>query len=395
MEDKTKMYIARKVTSELLSLIAQFPVVGIIGPRQVGKTTLARQLMEKINKACIYLDLELPEDQSKLYEPQLYLEQHRDKCVILDEIQQLPQLFPVIRGLIDKHRVPGRFIVLGSASPALLRQSSETLAGRIAYKELTPFNFNEIAESFDMALHWFRGGFPEAFLSPSEEFYRNWIRNFVQTYLERDMPALGLAANPILTRKLWTMLAHFHGGIWNASSFAKALGITVPTVNRYVDFFEAAFIVNRLLPFHLNLKKRLIKAPKIYIRDSGLLHYLTGIANFENLQGNVLLGNSWEGYVIEQIKQFLPGEINAYYYRTHNGTESDLVLARGNKALACIEIKYTAAPKPSKGFQIAIEDLQTKVNFMVTPKSETYPAGKNILVCSLLDFLNHQLYVLL
>ena len=389
------MYITRRITAELPSLIAQFPVVAIIGPRQVGKTTLAKHLMKNIDKECIYLDLELPEDQSKLYEPQLYLEQHSEKCVILDEIQQIPQLFPVIRGLVDKNRVPGRYIVLGSASPALLRQSSETLAGRIVYKELTPFNFVEIAENYDMTQHWFRGGFPEAFLAMNEEFCRTWIRNFVQTYLERDLPGLGLTVNPIVMRKLWAMIAHFHGGIWNASSFSKALGITIPTVNRYLEFLEAAFIVNRLQPFHLNLKKRLVKSPKIYIRDTGLLHYLAGITGFENLQGNVLIGNSWEGYVIEQIKQLVPGEIDAYYYRTHNGTESDLVLVYGNRALTCIEIKYTASPKPSKGFQIAIEDLQTTANFLITPKSETYPVSRNTLVCNLYDFLTEQLSNLL
>src|SRR3990172_6237164 len=385
------MYIHRRIATELLRLIDQFPVVGIIGPRQVGKTTLARHLMENMNKECIYLDLELPEDQSKLYEPQLYLEQHSEKCIILDEIQQIPELFPVIRGLVDKHRVAGRYIVLGSASPALLRQSSETLAGRIVYKELAPFNLVEIAENYDMTQNWCRGGFPEAFLAMNEEFLRTWTRNFIQTYLERDLPVFGLTVNPILMRKMWTMMAHFHGGIWNASSFSKSLGITVPTVNRYIEFLEAAFIVNRLQPFHLNLKKRLVKSPKIYLRDTGILHYLAGITSFENLQGNVLLGNSWEGYAIEQIKQVLPGEIEAYYYRTHNGTESDLVLARGNRALACIEIKYTASPKPSKGFQIAIEDLKTPANFIITPKSETYPVASNIVVCNLADFLTSHL----
>ena len=382
------MYIKRLVTSELIKLIDQFPVVGIIGPRQVGKTTLAKKLIERINKECIYLDLELPEDQAKLSEPQLYLEQHVDRCVILDEIQQIPHIFTILRGLIDKHRVAGRYVILGSASPDLLKQSSETLAGRIVYKELTPFNLTEISDNFDLNLHWFRGGFPEAFLSPPDEgFYRTWMRNFIQTYLERDLSLLGLSVTPTLMRRLWTMLAHFHGGIWNASNFAKSLGITIPTVNRYLEFLEAAFIINRLQPFYLNLKKRLVKSPKIYIRDSGILHYLTGILNFQNLQGNVLIGNSWEGYVVEQVKQILPDEFDLYYYRTHNGTESDLVLVRGNKPLSCIEIKYTAAPKLSKGLQISIEDLGTNKNFIITPKSEIYPISKNVTVCNLFDFL--------
>jgi predicted AAA+ superfamily ATPase len=386
------MYIQRKVTSELIKLIDQFPVVGIIGPRQVGKTTLVKNLIDHINKECIYLDLELPEDQSKLYEPQLFLEQHFDKCVILDEIQQIPQIFPVLRGLIDKHRVAGRYVILGSASPDLLKQSSETLAGRIVYKELTPFNLTEISDNFDLNLHWFRGGFPEAFLSTDAGFYRTWMRNFIQTSLERDLPLLGLSVSPILMRRLWTMLAHFHGGIWNASNFAKSLGITIPTVNRYLEFLDAAFIINRLQPFYLNLKKRLVKSPKIYIRDSGILHYLAGISSFQDLQGNVLIGNSWEGYVIEQVKQVLPGEFDLYYYRTHNGTESDLVLVRGNKPLASIEIKYTAAPKLSKGFQISIEDLGTSKNFIINPKSDTYPIGKNVIVCSLFEFISRHIH---
>lgn len=386
------MYIQRKNTTELIELINQFPVVGIIGPRQVGKTTLARHLMNQIDKVCIYLDLELPEDQSKLTDPQLYLEHHLDKCIILDEIQQIPHLFPVLRGLIDKHRVAARYVILGSASPDLLKQSSETLAGRIVYKELPTLNLTEISDHADIYLHWFRGGFPEAFLSRDAGYYRNWMRSFVQTYLERDLPFLGLSVNPILMRRFWTMLGHFHGGIWNASTFARSLGITIPTVNRYIEFLEAAFIINRLQPFTLNLKKRLVKSPKIYVRDSGILHYLTGILSFENLQGHALIGNSWEGYVIEQIKQIVPGEVDLYYYRTHNGTESDLVLVRGNKPLACIEIKYTAAPKLSKGIQIAIEDLGTEANFIIVPQSETYPIGKNIMVCSLFNFLTKLFY---
>ena len=385
------MYIQRKCTSELIALIEQFPVVGIIGPRQVGKTTLAKQLITSISKECIYLDLELPEDRSKIAEPQLYFEQYLDKCILLDEIQQVPDIFPILRGLIDKHKVAGRFVILGSASPDLLKQSSETLAGRIAYKELTPFNLFEIVEEDILNHHWFRGGFPEAFLSPDAERHRTWMRNFVRTYLERDLPLLGLSAAPALMQRFWTMLAHFHGGIWNASNFARSLGITVPTVNKYLYFLEEAFIVTQLQPFFLNLKKRLVKSPKIYIRDSGMLHYLAGLTKFHDLQGNVLLGNSWEGYVIEQIKQVVPDEVEIYYYRTHNGTESDLVLVRGGKPLACVEIKYTAAPITSKGFNIAIEDLKTKSNFIITPKSESYPIGKMVTVCNIMEFLSKYL----
>jgi hypothetical protein len=384
------MYIERIVTKELIRLIELFPVVSIIGPRQVGKTTLARHLMNSIDKQCIYLDLELHEDQSKLQEPQLYLEQHVDRCVILDEIQRVPELFPVLRGLIDKNRTPGRFIILGSASPELLKQSSESLAGRIAYKELAPFNCTELLPNYSMNRHWFRGGFPEAFLSTDDDFCRIWTRNFVQTYLERDLPLLGLTVSPALMRRLWSMLAHLHGSIFNASTISRSLGVTVPTVNRYIDFLDSAFIVNRLHPFYLNLRKRLVKSPKIYIRDSGILHYLAGIADFENLQGNVLIGNSWEGYVIEQIRQILSDEIDLYFYRTHNGTESDLVLVRGSTPLSCIEIKYTASPSLSRGFRIAIDDLQTEKNYLVIPGAGRYYARKDITVCSLLEFLTRE-----
>ncbi len=385
------MYIYRNLTAHILDLVQKFPVVGIIGPRQVGKTTLAKEIMKHIQKECIYLDLELPEDQSRLQEPQMYLEQHKDKCIIIDEIQHKPEIFPTLRALIDRKRIPGRFIILGSASPDLLRQSSETLAGRVAYTELSPINLTEIKNNKNMFEHWFKGGFPDAFLSGDENIHKIWIRNFVQTYLERDLPMLGLKADSILMRRFWTMNAHFHGGIWNASSFSKSLGLTVPTVNHYLQFLEAAFIFRRLLPFHFNLKKRLIKSPKVYIRDTGILHYLAGIYNFESLQGHILIGNSWEGYVIEQLQQLLPDEISLFYYRTHHGTEADLVLVSGSKPEVCIEIKYTSSPKPSKGFNIAIEDLKTNHNFIITPKSETYHISKTNIVCNLEDFLTKHL----
>ena len=357
------MYIYRNITSNVVDLIHHFPVVGIIGPRQVGKTTLVKELIDHIDKECIYLDLELPEDFSKLSDPQIYLEQHEDKCVILDEIQRLPNIFATLRALIDRKRDPGRFVILGSASPDLLKQSAESLAGRIAFTELSPLNLTEIIDNYDMFDHWFKGGFPEAFLSRRNGIFTTWMRNFVQTYLERDLRLLGLSADSILMRRLWTMIAHYHGGIWNASAFAKSLGISVPTVNRYINFLDAAFIVRQLEPYFFNIKKRLVKSPKIYIRDSGILHYLAGINDLETLHGHTLIGNSWEGYAIEQIHQMLPHEIKVYYYRTHHGAESDLVLVKGLKPKACIEIKYTSQPKLSKGFQIAAEDLKTEINY--------------------------------
>lgn len=382
------MYVHRNITSELLNLIHYFPVVGIIGPRQVGKKTLAKELINNISKESVYLDLELPEDVSKMSDPQFYLEQHAGKCVILDEIQRLPNIFAVLRALVDRKREPGRFVILGSASPDLLKQSSESLAGRIVYSELSPFNLIEIFKEYDMTDHWFRGGFPEAFLSSTNIFFKTWMQNFIQTYLERDLRILGLSADSVLMRRLWTMIAHYHGGIWNASTFAKSLGLSVPTVNRYINFLEAAFIIRRLAPFYFNIRKRLVKSPKIYVRDTGILHYLVGIDNFDVLQGNTLIGNSWEGYVIEQIYQMLPSEFTLYYYRTHQGAESDLVIVKGNKPIVCIEIKYTSQPKLSKGFLIAVDDLKTSTNYIITPKSESYLLNKITRVCNLADFLS-------
>jgi predicted AAA+ superfamily ATPase len=385
------MYIHRNITSNLLEFIQHFPVVCIIGPRQVGKTTLVKEITRHVDKKCVYLDLELPEDFSKLTDPQIYLEQHEEKCVILDEIQRIPDLFTTLRSLVDRKRDPGRFVILGSASPDLLKQSSETLAGRIVYVELSPFNLTEIDQDHEITDHWFRGGFPEAFLSKKSSIYKKWMQSFVQTYLERDLRLLGLSADSVLMRRLWTMIAHYHGGIWNASTFAKSLGISVPTVNRYLNFLEAAFIIRQLEPYFYNIKKRLVKSPKIYIRDSGILHFLTGIDNLDTLHGHTLIGNSWEGYVIEQIHQLLHDDLKLYFYRTHHGAESDLVLVKGLEPISCIEIKYTSQPNPSKGFQIAVDDLKTQINFIITPKSETYRTSKSSIVCNLQEFLSEHL----
>lgn len=381
------MYIVRHATSDLEELLHIFPVVGIVGARQVGKTTLAKKLSQNLDKPALYLDLESQQDLAKLAEPELYFQQHIDKCIILDEIQRIPELFPIMRGLIDKHRIPGRFLILGSASPQLLRESSETLAGRIAYKELTPFNLLEIQPSYTMQQHWFNGGFPESVLASSDRSSRLWLRNFIQTYIERDLPLLGFAPSPTMTRKLLSMLAHFQGGIWNANTFANSLGVTAPTVNRYIDFLVEAYLIYRLQPFYINIKKRLVKSPKMYLRDTGILHELIGIKNFESLQGHISIGASWEGYVIGQIKQRLNDDIEIFYYRTHAGAESDVVLTRGGEPICCIEIKYSNSPKLSRGFHVVIDDLKTKQNFIIIPDGEQYQIHKRIAVCPIYDFL--------
>lgn len=386
--------IQRIITDELLELISYFPAVGLVGPRQVGKTTLSKFLTDKLNREIVYLDLELPSDLVKLKEPELFLNQYKEFCIVIDEVQRKPDLFPILRALIDQHRVPGRFMLLGSASPELIRDSSESLAGRISYKELTPLNRYEILDLPQAGKHWFRGGFPEALLAPSDILSKNWLRSFVQTYIERDLPMLGLQVSTVLIRRFWSMLTHLQGGIWNASTVANSLGVTAPTVRRYLDFMEQAYMVRRLPAYHTNAKKRLVKAPKVYIRDSGILHHLAGINDMDQLMGHPILGASWEGYVIEQISQLISSDIDLFFYRTHEGTECDLVLTYGGKPLACIEIKYTSSPRVSKGFRIAIEDMNSKHNFIITPASSDYLADKDIRVCNLIDFLTKYLTVI-
>lgn len=380
--------IERLAETVILEDLKQFPVVGIIGPRQVGKTTLAKSIMHKLEQPAVYLDLELQEDIAKLENAEIYFEDHRNDCVVLDEIQTMPEIFPILRGMIDKFRHAGRFIILGSASPSLIRKSSDSLAGRISYTRLSALNLMELGNQWDLKKHWFFGGFPEPYLSKNESFSKKWMRSFIQTYTERDLPLLGLPSSPSVTRRFLTMLANYQGGIWNASNFAKSMGLSYPTINRYLDLLEEAFLVTRLHPFSHNIKKRLVKSPKVYIRDSGMLHLLASIGDFEQLQGNVLVGNSWEGYVLEQIRQLLSPEIDLYFYRTHNGAECDLVLVKGFIPISAIEIKYTVAPEMTKGFGIAIDDLGTKENYIITPHSETYSKSEQVKVCKLADYLS-------
>jgi uncharacterized protein len=383
--------IARTLSTELLKNLDIFPVVGLIGSRQVGKTTLAKLLISSIKKDSLYLDLELPSDLNKLTEPELFLSRHSDKCIILDEIQRMPELFPVLRSLIDQDKKAGRFLILGSASPALIRNSSETLAGRINYIELSPFNFLEINGVSDIYSHWFRGGYPDSFLAKSDQISKIWLDSFIQTYIERDLPLLNIYTSANMMRRFLTMIANYQGGIWNASNFAKSLGISSPTVSRYLDFLEESFIIHKLFPFFSNVKKRLIKSPKIYIRDSGILHRLLHLESIDDLHGNVLIGNSWEGYIIEQIKQSLPFGINLYYYRTQDGNEIDLVFSRGGKPITTAEIKFSKAPKISRGLTTAINDLGTNTNYLISLSEDVYPLKENIIVTNLSEFLGKQI----
>jgi len=382
------MIIRNKLT-EITETLSFFPIVGIIGPRQVGKTTIAKELAKNIKKETIYIDLENPRDLAKLQDPVLYFEDNIDKCIILDEIQNTPYLFPILRSMVDLKREASRFIILGSASPDLIRNSSESLAGRIAYIELTPFNLTEINTQSNYNKLWLRGGYPDAFLAKKSEFVEQWHYNYIKTYIERDLPNLGLNTDKNILIKLLQMISHIQGDIINYNNLAKSLGLSSNTIKKYISFFESAFIVRLLQPYHTNIKKRLIKSPKIYIRDSGILHYLQNINEKEDLYGNPILGNSWEGFVIEQIIELLPNKYQYYFFRTHDGSECDLVITKSQKTIVSIEIKYSSSPKLTRGSFYAFSDLNAKENYVITPNSDNYQIKKNIRVCNLYDFLNN------
>jgi len=381
--------LTRHAQSDVLELLGFFPVVGIVGPRQVGKTTLAKEMLSQMGRESIYLDLENPEDAAKLTDPVLFLKSHSNQCVVLDEIQRMPQLFPVLRSMVDLQREPARFLLLGSATPDLIRDSSESLAGRIAYRELTPFNLTEVDhdDSDDQLIHWFRGGFPDAYLAPSDRMSVRWQSGFIQTYVERDLPLLGLDIDRTVIRKLWTMVAHIHASVLNMSNLGRSLGVTSVTVKKYLGFLEGTFLIRQLQPWSVNLGKRLVKSPKIYVRDSGALHRLLGMPTIGALLTHPSVGASWEGYAIEQVIQVLPDDVEAYYYRTHEGAECDLVLVRGGRPIAGIEVKHTSAPKLTKGTLQSFADLGAPMNFIITPDTDEYPLAENIRVCRLKDFL--------
>ena len=388
------MNITRKQANELQELADQFPVIGILGPRQVGKTTLAKSFASTLPKKSLYLDLEKPSDIQKLAEAEIYFNANKDYCIILDEIQIMPSLFPIIRAMVDEHRVPLRFIILGSASPDIIRGSSESLAGRIAYLDLKPFSISELSQSENITVnqHHFIGGFPNSILASTQKQSLRWLDNFIKTYLERDLPLLGLTASPTLVRRLWEMLAWQNGNLVNNSAIGKSLGLTNHTINKYINYLEGAFMINRLYPFSNNIKKRLVKAPKIYISDTGLLHRLLRIQSYDQLMGMPVIGGSFESYIVQQIISEKPSDLDVYFYRTHAGTEIDIVLTRGSKPIACIEVKFTSTPKVTKSLINGIDDLETNQNFIITPTLGSYPANKNIQICDIKTFIDQYLH---
>lgn len=366
---------------EFLSI---FPAVGLLGPRQVGKTTLVKNL--KLDRESIYIDLEKASDRAKLKDAELFLKDHASKTVILDEIQLMPELFAELRSLIDEQREAGRFILLGSASPDLIRKSADSLAGRIGHLELSPFFLGEVEKS-EFEKLWIRGGFPLSFLAKTDRESQIWRQNFIKTYLERDLAQIGLSTDPRLVERFWIMLANAQGGIWNGESFARALGITRPTVNRYLEYLEGSFMVRVLPPFHHNIKKRLVKSPKVFIRDTGLLHSLTGVNSMDTLQNLVQIGASWEGFAIEQITATFGEEFEYYFYRTHQGAECDLLLVKNGVVKTAMEIKNTLSPKLTKGMQITMEDTEAENGLVICRIEEGYPLSEKVRAVGLGEFL--------
>ncbi|WP_229376373.1 ATP-binding protein [Fibrella aquatilis] len=377
--------------ARLLEDLAYFPVVGLVGPRQVGKTTLAKGLAGQFTKPIVYFDLELESDRRRLTDAETFLRQYTGYCVVIDEVQRMPQLFPLLRALVDQQREPARFLLLGSASPELVRDSSESLAGRISYIELMPFSWPEVLSQSTIQEHWLKGGFPNAFLAPRLPLTFRWLTNFIQTYIERDLRLLGYELSGRLLTDLLKMVAHVNGNVLNISDLSRSLGVSQPTVNRYLDLLTGSFVIQRLAPYSVNVSKRLVKAPKLYIRDSGVLHQLAQTITYDALLGHPVAGASWEGYVIEQIRRVVGNDWSFYYYRTHAGAEIDLLLIAPNGKKVAIEIKLSNAPTVSKGFYSSLDDLQADYQFVIIPTGESYPKDNNLWVCNLTDFLINRL----
>lgn len=383
--------ITRDAMGQVIHLMKDFSAVGILGPRQIGKTTLALEIAETTKPKPVYLDLESVSDLAKLTEPELYFQTHKDRLIILDEVQRVPNIFTTLRSVIDRRKREGRngcqFLVLGSASLELLQQSSESLAGRIAYLTLTGLKPNEIPVKNQDTL-WLRGGFPDSYLAKKDEQSFTWRQSFISTYLERDIPQLGgrIPANTL--RNLWTMLAHVQGGLLNQSKLAAGLGVSVPSIHRYLDLLNDLFLIRKLQPWSSNIGKRLIKSPKIYIRDSGVLHALLRIQDMDNLLGHPVVGHSWEGFVIENLLANIPAWASPYFYRTSAGAEIDLVVEAGNKKKIAIEIKRTLVPNVSRGFQYGCEDIKATHKYFVYPGKETFSLSNDVRAVSLIEMMS-------
>jgi len=373
--------IKRALGPALAGMLRRHPAVGLLGPRQAGKTTLAREIAA--GRPHVYLDLESAPDRARLEDAHDYLSRHEEKLVILDEIQRAPGLFQTLRGLIDagrrRGRRTGRFLVLGSASLELLRQSAESLAGRIVYAELGPFDALETggtARARDRL--WLRGGFPDSFLARGDAASLEWRQGFVRTYLERDIPQLGPRIPAETLRRFWTMLAHAQGTLLNAARLASGLGLSGQTVMRYVDLLADLLLVRRLEPWSTNIGKRLVRSPKVYVRDSGIVHALLGIGDLETLLSHPVAGPSWEGFAIENLIAAAPPGTRAYFYRTSAGAEIDLLLDLGPGRRWAVEVKRNLAPKPERGFHLACADLRPQRRLIVYPGEERFSTAAGV-----------------
>jgi predicted AAA+ superfamily ATPase len=369
------------IISKIWSEYDSHQVCALVGPRQCGKTTIAKNFASNIKEPILFFDLENPIHLAMLESPMLALEDHM-KFVIIDEVQLRPDLFPILRVLVDSH--PSRkFLITGSASRDLLKQSSETLAGRIGYLQITPFNIEEACDSKKL---WKVGGFPKSFLSKSDSASERWRDEYIKTFLERDILKLGFDITPRLITKLWKMIAHYHGQILNIYSLGQSLDMDQRTVKKYLEILEGAFMINMLKPFHTNLAKRQVKSPKIYIRDSGLLHRLLGLRN-DDIEFNPSLGASFEGFAIEEIIRYYDSYDNSYFWATHNGAELDLLIEKGRKRIG-FEIKYTDHPKITKSIHIALESLNLDHLYLIIPGNEEFKMSDKVTCCGIEIFVS-------
>ncbi|HEX9728619.1 MAG TPA: ATP-binding protein [Gemmatimonadales bacterium] len=379
---------ARRLFPVLEQRLAEVPAVVLLGPRQAGKTTLAMALAEE--RDALYLDLESEQDRAKLADPESYLADHLGRLVILDEIHRAPGLFPVLRGLIDRARRDGRrsglYLLLGSAALDLLRQSGETLAGRVSYLELHPFDVLEVGQTAAQRDRlWLRGGFPESVLAPNDAHSLRWRQDFIRSYLERDIPQFGPRIAAERLRRFWTMLGHHQGSVLNVAQLARNLDVDAKTAAAYIDLLTDLLLVRRLPAWHANVGKRLVKSPKVYVRDSGLVHALLGLGDKEAVVSHPVVGASWEGFAVEQLLAAAPEGVQGFFYRTSGGAEIDLVLSFPGGRLWAVEVKRSLAPRPEKGFHNACADLGPERRFVVYPGDESFPLGRDVQAIGLPD----------
>jgi hypothetical protein len=387
--------LPRLLQTRLTGALSAMPVVALLGPRQVGKTTLALEIAKTFKKETAYLDLELDTDKAKLQDPEGYLRRFENRLLIIDEVQRQPDLFRILRGLVDIRKrageKAGQFLLLGSASRDLIQQTSETLAGRIRFLELHPFSALEIQrvdpERFTLEKIWLRGGFPDSFLAGSDDDSWDWRTDFISSYVERDIPLMGPQISPTRMRDLWSMLAHYHTQQINLSRLGESLGVNYKTVKNYIDTLTDFYMLRQIQPWSGNTRKRLVKTPRIYLRDSGLMHRLLNISDYETLLGHPAVGPSWEGFVIENIIVYLSDKWRYSYYRTSARAEVDLVLEGPNRRTWAVEIKRSTAPRVTKGFYLACEDIKATKQFVIYPGKDRFPLDRGIEAMGLIEFL--------